>query len=135
MNNIPIFKTTKNILNSSSDGEFFNENWMDHDQLVIPINKKWKYERNLNIEDIDLWEVIYESSLGFKIYAAYDPYAEFYLTLSKEKDFLGKDDIVVRTFEGINASKKVYEFAKSKGIKIGLNKIWVDPEEMWLYPE
>lgn len=71
------FKTTEAILRGEK--EYFDENWMDSPFLQFPNFYKWDYSRELKIEDIDIWEIITEVSGGTGIYAAWMPYAEFYV--------------------------------------------------------
>ncbi len=72
---MPFFKTTHNIINDNQ--EYFDDKWMDSDKLILPPKEEWTYDRELTIDDIDLWEVIYENNFG--IYGAYSPHAEFYM--------------------------------------------------------
>ena len=53
------FRSTQNIF--SDLGEIFEPNWMDSDKIVLPPNPKWDYSRPLQIEDVDIWEVIWEA--------------------------------------------------------------------------
>lgn len=76
---MPRFKTTEMILKSNM--EYFDENWMDTPFLQLPESNSWDYSRELNIEDIDLWEVITEMSGPTGLYAAWLPYAEFYMII------------------------------------------------------
>jgi hypothetical protein len=71
------FKTTQNIFKDF--GEHFDPNWMDSDSLILPPKKEWDYKRPMQIEDVDLWEVIYEQGGSVGVYAAYNPFAEFYM--------------------------------------------------------
>ena len=59
---MPFFKTTNNIV--TDHGEHFDENWMDSDTLILPPKDEWTYDRELTIDDIDLWEVIFEDHFG-----------------------------------------------------------------------
>lgn len=136
---MPVFKSTYNILKKPDEDEVFNPNWMDSDTLVLPPTKKWDYSREMTVEDVDIWEVIAESgSMG--IYAAWCPYAEFYMiTLGVDYQTgwtIGNyhyQDKIIETFYGKNAEKKAYGRAIEIGIIPMLNKKWVDPEDMWLY--
>jgi hypothetical protein len=125
---MPIFKTTQNIFDDFK--EYFDENWMDRDTLFIPERKKWDYKTELTFEDVDIWEVIYESSGGIGVYAAYSPYSEFYLVrpgLSQEIKF------GFETYYGKNAEKKTIERMKELGIPYSLRDRWVDEDEMWMH--
>jgi len=72
---MPIFRSTKNIL--TGIGEIFDENWFNK-EISLPPRIKWDYERELKIEDIDIWESIVEFS-GGGVFASWSPYAEFYM--------------------------------------------------------
>jgi hypothetical protein len=139
---MPIFKTTYNILKVQDQDELFNENWMDRNTLYLPPNKVWDYSRELQIEDVNIWEVIHEMSGGWGLYASWDPYAEFYL-ITNGTDTRGFYKIneqmyqtcYFETFYGPNAGKQVYKKVKSYGITLPVFKNWVPNEEMWKYTE
>jgi hypothetical protein len=78
---MPRFKTTSNILKDNS--EYFDNNWMDSNKLELPPNPKWDNKRELQVEDVDIWEVLAEQSGPSGIYAAWCPYAEFYMIVTK----------------------------------------------------
>lgn len=125
---MPFFKTTENIFNDH--GEYFDENWMDSDKLVLPSTKKWDYKREIKIEDVDLWELIYE--LGqVNVYAAWSPFAEFYLI--KFADWFVKPGYTIETYYGPGASDAVYERMKDFGILLSKHKIWIDEQDMYIY--
>lgn len=127
---MPFFKTTQNILKTPWEDELWEENWMDSDKLVLPPNAEWHYERELQIQDVSVWEVLYQQGGGLGIYASWDPYAEFYLITQHE--FLIKTN-AIETYYGPGAQESVQKRAKELGVPLTLNKIWVDPEDMWLY--
>lgn len=74
---MPRFKTTEMILKGIE--EYFDENWMDTPFLSLPQHEHWDHSRPLQIEDIDLWEVLSEQGGMTGLYAAWLPYAEFYM--------------------------------------------------------
>jgi hypothetical protein len=138
---MPIFRTTAQIF--LGEGEFYDPNWMDSDKLILPPSEQWDYSRELRIEDVNIWEVIAEPwDVG--IYAAWDPFAEFFL-IRYETDYRTnphyQDDRVkglprkfqFEVFYGKDAQKFVLKRAKQLGVNLNLNKVWVDPEHMWLY--
>lgn len=118
------FRSTENIFKDF--GEIFDPNWMDSDKLVLPPTKVWDYSRPLQIEDVDIWEVIWEAGGGWGLYASWEPYAEFYLLN------IGGS---VETFYGPGCQKSIINRVESLNIPVQLHKIWVDPEDMWLYSE
>lgn len=120
---MPIFRTTDNIF--KDQGEYFDANWMDSDSLILPPNQEWDYKREMIIEDVDIWEVIAEVS-GLGVYAAWQPYAEFYLLKMPDKN-------KTETFYGKQSQKRLYNNLKSKGISLKLHNRWVDTDKLWLY--
>lgn len=80
---MPRFKSTQNILKDNN--EYYDANWFDKPFLELPPNPKWDNKRELQIEDIDIWEVIAEMSGPTGIYAAWMPYAEFYMIVKQGK--------------------------------------------------
>lgn len=125
---MPFFKTTHNIY--VDQGEYFDANWMDSNTLVLPPRTYWDYGREMKIEDVDLWEMIYEvGSVG--VYAAWSPYAEFYLV----KPPWWEHHLGFETYYGKGALKQVKKRMKDLGLPIPNIKYWVDPEDMWLYSD
>lgn len=104
---MPIFKTSKNIF--IDNGEYFDPNWLDSDRIILPPTKKWSNDRELLIEDIDIWEVILEFG-GGGCYAAWTPYAEFYMVVLPE--YAGG----VKTFYGFDAEKRTKAYLNEKSI-------------------
>jgi hypothetical protein len=126
---MPIFKTTKNIFVDLC--EYFDENWNDSDKLVLPPKKDWDYKREMQIEDVDIWEQLcYHNRIG--IYAAWMPYAEFYLLTTGIREGTIMDHIC-ETYYGPDAQRQVLKRAKELGVDIPVHKIWVEPDELWLY--
>jgi hypothetical protein len=133
---MPQFKSTYNILKRTDEDEVWNDNWMDSDKLVLPPTKKWTYDRDMVIEDVDIWEIIYEASGGVGIYAAWTPYAEFYMFTTgwkSLKDDQLTNDRMIETYYGRGAQQQVMQRAKELKIPLGTFNTWVDPEDMWLY--
>lgn len=129
---MPFFKSTYNIFKQSDEDEVFNENWSDSDKLILPPTKEWDYLRPLQIEDIDIWEVIYEQGGGLGLYAAWCPYAEFYM-ITNHLFKIGLGEIEI--YYGPGSEKIAYQRSIELGMPIFLNRKWVDPEYMWLYTE
>lgn len=121
------FKSTQNIFKDF--GEVFESKWSDSNTPIYPPNPSWDYSRELTIDDIDIWEVIYEQGGGLGIYAAWCPYAEFYLV--RTGWWNAPNDL--ETYYGPGAQDKVQKRMNDLKIPYCLNKTWVDPEEMWLY--
>ena len=117
---MPFFKSTYNILKVVDSDEVFNENWMDSNSIVLPPGKDWDYSRELQIEDIDIWEVIYEAGGGWGVYAAWDPYAEFYLITTGTDAKYNRS--TVNKNGAINYTDKFFETYYGKGAQKNVQK-------------
>jgi len=117
---MPLFKSTYNILTKVDEDEVFDPNWMDSDNLILPPKRDWDYSRELQIEDVNIWEVIFEYS-GVCLYASWDPYAEFYLlsVLSEIETFYGKD-----------CQKRLYNKLNELKVPYKLNNLWIDSDKL-----
>ena len=123
------FRTTEQIFKPSTD--FFDPNWMDSDKIILPPKTEWDYKREMKIEDVNIWEIIYEQGGGIAMYASWDPYAEFYMIRAGlEKEALGWG---VETYYGKGAQKMIRQRAKELGIQITEQQLWVEPDDMWIY--
>lgn len=127
---MPFFKSTYNILKKSDEDEVFDPNWMDSDTLILPPKTNWDYAREMQIEDVNIWEVIYEQGGGLGLYAAWDPYAEFYMITGHHHKILSNK---LEFYYGKNAGQIVYKRCKELGIPVFLNQVWVEKDDMWLY--
>jgi hypothetical protein len=121
------FKSTQNIFKDLE--EVFESKWMDSNKVEVPPHPEWDYSRELQLEDVDIWEVIYEQGGGVGVYAAWCPYAEFYLVRTGWWNV--PNDI--ETYYGKGAQKTVQKRMADLGIPYITNKIWVEPEDMYLY--
>ena len=104
---------------------------MDSNKVGMPPKREWDYSRQLQIEDVDIWEVIYEQGGAVGVYAAWSPYAEFYMVRvgwKKEAEGYG-----VETYYGPGAQKQVQNRMREMSIPFSVNQTWVEPEDMWLY--
>lgn len=75
---MPQFKTNLNIFKDFGD-EVWNDNNMDSDKIILPPSPDWSYDRVMDIEDVEIWEVLIERGGGVAVYAAWCPYAEYYI--------------------------------------------------------
>jgi hypothetical protein len=124
-----LFKTTKDIFKAWND-ELWDENLLNSDKIVYPPRVEWDYSRPLNIEDIDIWEVLCSESGGRGVWAAWMPYAEFYLV---RPGWQAEHKNGLETYYGPNARIEVIKRAKELGLSLNIQKIWVDPDDMWKY--
>ena len=135
---MPLFKSTYNILTNPAEDEVFDPNWMDSDKLVLPPKKNWDYKRELTIEDVDIWEILYEGSYGLGLYAAWSPYAEFYMMTTGWKPMVKEriaNERKIETFYGPQAQQKIIKRIKELNldIRVKFYDTWVDEEDMWIH--
>lgn len=134
---MPSFRSTYNIFKKPDEDEVFDPNWMDSNKLILPPRNDWDYKREIQIEDVDIWEVIYESGTA-DLYAAWCPHAEFYMLVtknfSKQRKWGETVKPEIETFYGIDANILVQKRMKALNCSISTNMHWVEPEQMWLYP-
>lgn len=125
---MPLYKTNKDIFKTHKE-EVYENRFFNSNTLCLPKNKKWDYKRELKIEDIEIWEVIFEDSWGLGVYAAYDPYAEFYMIKYASID----GNKVIDTFYGQGSQNKIIKFMLDNNVPFQLNNVWIDNDEMWLH--
>jgi len=137
---MPFFKTNKNIFIDTHEDELYNPNIYDSDKLVLPPGgpddpkAQWDYKRPMTIEDVDIWEMLYWQGGGLAIYAAWLPYAEFYMiTPHGLLWWERKSNKRVELFYGPGADFKVQQRASELRIPFRPNQVWVDPDRLWLY--
>lgn len=141
---MPIFKSTYNILVKPDEDEVYDANWFDKPFLTLPPKVEWSYEREMTIEDVDIWEVIAQHGGNYGVYAAWSPYAEFYLVttgsdLRTSKTMYLKgvpfnyNSINWETYYGPTAVDQVRKRAAELGLLLPETKIWVDEKDMWKY--
>ena len=119
---MPIFRTTAQILKSLGE-EVREEDWSNYDTIQLPATKKWDYQRNMQIEDVEIWEVIQEGGNGMGIYASWMPLAEFYMVM------INWD---MAFFYGKGAQDAMLSFVKEKSngkINLPMYKALVTDEE------
>ena len=140
---MPQFKTTYNILTRVDQDELFDPNWMDSDKVVLPPKTDWDYKREMTIEDVDIWEQLAIGQGGVGVYAAWQPYAEFYLVITgydnknsaRVVDGVTVDPKKIETYYGQGAQKKVYKRARELGIDLSVYKTWVPDDKAWVYSD
>jgi hypothetical protein len=134
---MPIFKTTHNILFKPDEDELNPVEKLNYNIEILPPNKEWDYKRPLTINDIDIWEVLAEGSGGLGVYAAWLPYAEFYMLtvgmVPGSIQYRYVDERKIETFYGPGAQQKVFKRAKELGLNLAVYNTWVDDKDLWLY--
>ena len=127
---MPRFKSNANLFVHLDD--YYDRNWNQSDSLNVPPTTKWSYDREMNIDDVDLWEIIYEEGGGKGVYASYMPYAEFYLICLGNYD--GRTPRM-ETYYGPGAEDIVIKRMNEFGWPYPVNNRWIDDEDMWLHQQ
>jgi hypothetical protein len=124
---MPRWKTTQNLLNFKNDGEHFDENWMNYDSIFeyLPSNPAWNEKRLIRFEDVDIWEVITEKGGPVGVYAAWCPYAHYFIVMNRWT--------IVAEFWGIEGEKQLHQYMIDNSIPFSLNKIWVEEDNISHY--
>lgn len=119
------YRTTQEIFDDSINR--IDKNKYLTKDMFIPKRYYWDYSREPNIEDVDLWEVIYERGGGVGVYGAFIPYCEYYMICLGWN--IQDSAYKFETFYGKNAMRHVYSRCKELSIPININQYWVDNEE------
>jgi hypothetical protein len=117
-----VFKSTRYILDNPWAVE------ISADSVASPPKTVWKEQRSPTIEEIDLWEQIYYQPGNVGIYAAYEPYTDFYLltyNLFMDKPW------GIQTFCGPQAEKQLWQKIKDLKIPVTLHSTWTEDTDQF----
>ena len=126
-----MFKSTKTILKDPAHDEVFDHHFIETDKPYTPPTKEWDYSRELTIDDVDIWEVIWESAGGRAVYASWRPYAEFYMI--RTGWYLQSQGKGVETYYGPGSQNLVIKRMVELGYPVHMFNTWVDDDKQWLY--
>ena len=115
-----MFKQTREILFTRSLDVLEVKN----QSAQLPPQLDWNYTKEPTLKDIALWEEIYRQPGNIGIYAAWSPYAEFYMIVYEL--FLGTG-YETETFYGSSAAEDLFKKAKSLDIHLEIQKIYIYP--------
>lgn len=118
---MPRWKTTANLLNVKNDGEVWQERWMEGNSLVIPPHPVWTAHREISFNDVYIWEVICETSGLSGVYAAWCPYAEYYIVTQNWS--------LMAEFSGPNANNNLELYLQANGVDYPKSKTEPIPPE------
>jgi hypothetical protein len=124
-----VFKTTAEIFNTPWDNSF---NAVPYAGSIAshPLRTDWLYSYGEpKLSDIEVWEQIYYQGGHVGVYAAWNPYVEFYMITY---NLFMHESVGIKTFYGKNAGSEVLRHAKMLGVDLPLNTIPVREEESWL---
>jgi hypothetical protein len=105
-----------------SSEEIFNHKF-DKKYCQHISSKNLQITTDPSVADIEVWEEIYFKPGVIGVYAAWDPYCEFYLVYYH---VLSETNFHSLTFFGEDASNKVQKLLAKYDIQLVTNNIWVD---------
>lgn len=103
---MPLFRTNQDIFKTNAE-ELHDENHKNYDHVILPPSPMWDGKREMQIEDVEIWEVIVESGGGTGVYAAWCPYDKFFMFRYKTE---------IDTFYGDEGEKMLESKLKSLNI-------------------
>jgi len=115
-----VFVTTYQILNECWNDEPVNLSRISRTQL--PAQHDWDHNEELDLENVTTWEKIYSQPGNVSVYAAWDPFAEFYVIVH---ELFLKHKEGIEKFYGIDAQKLLLLRCKQLRIELPINQIWV----------
>ena len=130
---MPRFKTSKNIIKDPGRDELWEENWNDVSSAYEPPTKEWDYKRELRIADVEIWECVWEGYGGRGVYAAWRPYAEFYMIRTGWRN--QSKGMSVETYYGPGSQSLVIKRMVELNFPISMFNIWIDPSKEYLYKD
>ena len=91
----------------------------------IQSQNDWDYSVTPDLDDVKYWEVVYFLPGSIGVYAAHEPYIEFYIIYH---NLFG----ICEKFFGTNASNNCSEKLKKYGINLEHNTSWTNLHKMTL---
>ena len=123
-----LFVTTQEIFSNPWNEEFKDSTVPS----VLPPRRELLHDNILQIEDVQLWEKIYYEPGLLGIYASWDPFGELYMITY---NLFIETDFGIETFYGPTAATDVAEKAKTLGIFLEINKIWINKTDTRMYDD
>ena len=103
---MPRFKTKYNVFENNE--ELYSEAIANENGIYIPETWDWDGPSQLSVDDVIIWECLFEKTGPSGIYAAWAPYEEFYIVTDRRS--------VVKEFFGPSAKELLNEYCVAEGI-------------------
>ena len=125
-----IFKTTAEILSAVWNQHDFNLNTLPNYHAELPDKQSWLHRNDLTFDKVRVWETLYYKGGVMGMYAAWDPYAEFFVITH---NLFLDSPAGIEIFYGPGAIRQFYNRAKELGVELPIGPVWVDPEHLTIY--
>lgn len=112
---MPTFKNTQDILSNPWQEKFSEETAR---YPYIPKSLAWDQNIEMTVSDVVLWEQLYYEPGNVGVYAAYNPYAEFYLITY---NLFFETELKFETFYGENAAQQCFDRTTELGIYLNFS--------------
>jgi hypothetical protein len=105
---MPRFKTKYNVFENND--ELFSEEVAKENGIYLPDTWDWNEPSQIAVDDVVIWECLFEQSGLSGIYAAWAPYEEFYIVTEHR--------VVVKEFFGPSAKELVDKYCVANSIPV-----------------
>lgn len=106
---MPRFKTKYNVF-ENNDELFSEELAKENGGVYIPETWDWDGPAQITVDDVIIWECLFEQSGSSGIYVAWAPYANFYIVTEGR--------IVVQEFFGLSAKELLDKYCVANSIPV-----------------
>ena len=107
-----IFKSSYQILNNVWKEDVPN---VDPNPKILPPKSQWDNQQPIRFEDVNLWEQIFYMPGNIGVYAAWDPYDEFYVVVY---NLFADQPCGKEHFSGPDAPNEIAKKLQTFGIKL-----------------
>jgi len=111
---MPKFKNIIDIISNPWSSDFSLENSVSY----LPSSAPWNLDKEIKLDDVLIWEQLHYEPGNIGVYAAYNPYAEFYLITY---NLFFKTEFKFETFYGVDAAQQCYDRATELGIYLSFS--------------
>ena len=111
-----LFKTNKQILETAWDHR------IRVGSSTLPHKELWNSDTDIDVNDVLMWEQLYYQEGHVGIYAAWNPYNEFYIIVH---NLFLDSPVGIEKFRGFDASEQVYSRAAELGIELPASDKWI----------
>ena len=105
---MPRFKSKYNVFENNE--ELFSEAIAKENGFYLPETWDWDNSSQISVDDVIIWECLFEKTGPSGIYAAWAPYEEFYIVTEER--------VVVKEFFGPSAKELLDKYCVANSIPV-----------------